>query len=182
MVTRDYETIRVADAWHALFLDDCHDCDADANPKSPSRPAFTYIAPVQRICARSSNSLCLCIEYTFGVPWVRMCYACAAILNSHHRRIIAAQAAANRAALLQRVRSDHKILFPKTAFTPTIMPCHNRYEPMRAVRNRCTGTTHSGPGSADSRIIITVIISIAIMAPMRAVQNRCTGTTHSAPG
>ena len=55
-----------------------------------------------------------------------MCCACAAILNSPHRLIIAAQAAANRAALLQRVRSDHKILNPETAFTPTIMPRHNR--------------------------------------------------------
>ena len=130
------------------IVDEClsscvHFCCKSQNP--PPRSAFTSIAPVQRICSRSSNSLCLCIEYTSSLPLARMCCACAAFLNSRNRVIIGAQAAANRAALLQRLRSDRKTLNPKTAFTPTIMPCHNRYEPMRAVQNRCTGTTHSGP-------------------------------------
>ena len=98
-------------------------CRCTFIPDTPLGQPPTSIAPVQRICSRSSNSLCLCIESTFSLPWARMCCACAAILNSPHRLIIAAQAAANRAALLQRVRSDHKILNPKTAFTPTIMPC-----------------------------------------------------------
>ena len=62
-------------------------------------------------------------ESTFSLPWARMCCACAAIMNSPSRLIIAAQAAANRAALLQRVRNDHNILNPQTAFTPTIMRC-----------------------------------------------------------
>ena len=41
--------------------------------------------------------------------------ACHRALGAHYADAVA--------ALLQRFRSDHKILNPKTAFTPTIMPC-----------------------------------------------------------
>ena len=118
MMEPAYEVISVAGAWHLLFLEDGHDGDADDNSVDQS---------------------------TFSLPWARMCCACAAILNSPHRLIIAAQAAANRAALLQRVRSDHKILNPETAFTPTRMPCHNR----------CTLCSDSDPPCSRARGVIT---------------------------
>ena len=121
-------------------------------PDTPLGQPPIFISPVQRICSRSSISWCLCNEYTFSLPWARKRCACAAILNSPHRLIIAAQGA----AIMTRHDCWCECSFGIQDFVITphapeqggSIRCSlsSDYEPMRAVQNRFTGTTHSGPG------------------------------------
>ena len=126
MMQAAYEGISAADACHLLCLEDGHAGDADDDNDD---------------------------ESTFSLPWTRMCCACAAMLNSPHRLIIAAQGA----VIMTRHDCwcecscgiyDVVVITPHALEQGGSIRCSlcSDYEPMRAVQDRCTGTTHSGPG------------------------------------
>ena len=85
-------------------------------------------------------------ESTSSLPWARTCCACAPILNSPHRLI----------AIMTRHDCWCECSFGIQDFviTPHALEqggsircsLFSDYEPMMAVQNRCTGTSHSGPG------------------------------------